>query len=61
MEMVQSLRDAGIATKVFKQSNLEAPDSVFPDWFLTYKGPNCPEGYVVICPMKVPSRRKERD
>jgi hypothetical protein len=54
------MRDAGVNVTVLEQLGIEAPDSIFPDWFTTYKGESIPGGVVIIHPMKYKSRRNER-
>lgn len=46
------MKNAGINVTVFQQLGDDAPDSVFPDWFTTYKGEAIPEGVLIIHPMK---------
>ncbi|NRA30885.1 MAG: amidinotransferase [Parvularculaceae bacterium] len=54
--MVDSLRAAGVVVHVIEQDRTDTPDAVFPNnWFSTHA-----DGTLVIYPMAVPSRRRER-
>jgi hypothetical protein len=57
---VKNMRDANVNVTVLEQMGIEAPDSIFPDWFTCYKGESIPGGVVIIHPMKYKSRRNER-
>lgn len=55
-QMVALLRDADVRVEVFEQERADTPDAVFPNnWISTHA-----DGTVVIYPMAVASRRRER-
>ena len=56
---VDDLKENGIDVEVFHQST-KAADSVFPDWFTTWRNPMFPNGVLIISAMKNMERRKER-
>lgn len=59
---VKNLNSKDVKTEIFKQVNVEAKDSIFPNnWFSTHRNRNFPEGLLVIYPMKSPNRRLERN
>ncbi len=54
--MARALDDAGVRVHLFEDIGADAPDSVFPNnWLSTHHG-----GRVVVYPMHAPSRRGER-
>jgi hypothetical protein len=58
---VSNLAKNKIGVTVFDQTNPQAPDSIFPDWFTTHRNKHVPHGVLILYPMKYPSRRIERD
>jgi hypothetical protein len=57
---VSNIEAAGIPVKLYEQPSEDAPDSIFPDWFTTYKGEAIPGGVLILHPMLYKSRRVER-
>lgn len=55
------MKDAGIDVALYKQANLDALDSVWPDWFTIQRSDIIPDGVFSLFPMRCESRRKERD
>eukprot|EP00347_Sterkiella_histriomuscorum_P008666 403344226 len=52
----------GIEVKVFTQLNPDLPDSIFVNnWLSTHRNDEIPNGMVVLYPMKVPTREKEKN
>lgn len=60
--LVDNLRDDNINIMIYKQCHPDAMDSIFPNnWFSTHKNEYCPEGLLIIYPMKAKDRRLERN
>jgi hypothetical protein len=57
---MKNLQEAGINVEIFKQT-IEAPDSIFPDWFVTARNPLFPDGVLILSAMRTPERRRERE
>lgn len=58
-KFISSLKRNGIQVETFKQE-LETPDSVCTDWFMTIRNELFPRGVLVLGAMKTDARRKER-
>ena len=50
----------GISVERWCQT-IDAPDSIFPDWFITVRNPVFPNGVVIFAAMHTEARRRERE
>ena len=55
-DLKKALTRAGIRCAEFQNTNPEAPDAIFPDWFTTHKNDDVPEGVFILYPMRHRSR-----